>query len=275
MSAAENARSDARLEHAVDSSAEAIVHLALGDSAAGCVRAALQTLSAPGTVFVIPDDLSHGPLENGDTRSDYLRACLRGYDDGSLPVTDACASWHALSERLAQQPSESILIWSGDNVSEMTFLAMACWWLDGRAERVLCVAIPETDACRYVAAHSPEELASLLPFARELSAQRRTHLARDFLRIRRETGSLRRWHQGRILGAPIERYDPLLLACCPTTWTPAGRLIGAAMSRCDGHNLMSDLFFSSRLQLLIDAGQIEADGPRTRLHEFAVRLVGG
>ena len=84
MSAAENARSDARLEHTVNSSDEAIAHLALGDSAAGCVRAALQTLGVPGTVLVIADDFSHGLLVNGDARSDYLRACLRGYDDGSV-----------------------------------------------------------------------------------------------------------------------------------------------------------------------------------------------
>ena len=35
---------------------------------------------------------------------------------------------------------------------------------------------------------------------------------------------------------------------------------------------MSDLFFSSRLQLLIDAGRIEADGRRDRLREYRVRL---
>jgi hypothetical protein len=70
----------------------------------------------------------------------------------------------------------------------------------------------------------------------------------------------------------MDRYDPLLLASCSPTWTPAPRVVGTAMSRCDGHNLMSDLFFSSRLQLLIDAGRIEADGSRNRLREYRVRL---
>jgi hypothetical protein len=44
------------------------------------------------------------------------------------------------------------------------------------------------------------------------------------------------------------------------------------MGRCDRRNLMSDLFFGSRLQFLIDNGRVEADGPRNRLHEYAVRL---
>ncbi|MEA3274262.1 MAG: DUF3658 domain-containing protein [Pseudomonadota bacterium] len=57
------------------------------------------------------------------------------------------------------------------------------------------------------------------------------------------------------------RYDALLLESCAPTWTPAPRVVGTAMDRCDEHNRMSDLFFSSRLQVLIDAGAVEADGP--------------
>ena len=36
---------------------------------------------------------------------------------------------------------------------------------------------------------------------------------------------------------------------------------------------MSDLFFSNRLQILIDADHIEADAVRSRLRDHAVRLV--
>ncbi len=44
------------------------------------------------------------------------------------------------------------------------------------------------------------------------------------------------------------------------------------MCRCDGRNATSDLFLSSRLQALIDAGRIQASGPRHRLRNYAVRL---
>jgi hypothetical protein len=73
---------------------------------------------------------------------------------------------------------------------------------------------------------------------------------------------------------PTDRYDPLLLECCTTSWSPAARIVGAAMSRCDGHNLLSDIFSCSRLQVLIDAGRIEVDGSRDRLRDYAVRLAG-
>jgi hypothetical protein len=95
-------------------------------------------------------------------------------------------------ERLDQDRPQAILIWSGENVSETTFLAMACWWLEGRAEQLLRVIIPATDARRYVAAHSPDELADLFTSARALTDTERANLAEDFVRICGETGLLRR-----------------------------------------------------------------------------------
>ena len=37
-------------------------------------------------------------------------------------------------------------------------------------------------------------------------------------------------------------------------------------------NLLNDLFLSSRLQALLDAGLIEADGLRTTMRDYSVRL---
>ena len=176
--------------------------------------------------------------------------------------------------RIDEASADAVVIWSGDNASEATCLSMACWWLGNRPERVLRVAMPgrDGDGRHYVAIHTPAELADLLASARELADTERAALAADFLRIRGETGLLRRWDEGKILGVPMDRYDPLLLECCGIRWTSAARVVGTAMSRCDGHNRTSDLFFSSRLQLLIDAGRIETDRSRDRLREYRVRL---
>lgn len=77
---------------------------------------------------------------------------------------------------------------------------------------------------------------------------------------------------GLIIGVAVDHYDRFLLKACESNWTPATRVVGAAMARCDSHNLMSELFFSSRLQTLVDAGHIEANAVRTRLREYSVRL---
>jgi len=226
-----------------------------------------------GSVLSIPDDLSHGPLDDGCARIDYMRACFRGYDDWLFDVTDAFAPWREVVERLEDEKLEEIAIWSGDNVSEATFLAMACWSLAGRPERVLRVAMPGNDGRCHVAAHTPAELADFFVSRRELTDVERANLAKDFQRIRDETGLLRGWEDGWIIGLPIDRYDPVLIGSCSPTWTPAPRIVGTAMGRCGERNAMSDLFWTSRLQVLIDSGRIEADGPRHRLREYAVRRV--
>lgn len=251
-----------------------VLHLALGDSAAGCLREACRSHGLPGMAFGIPDDLSHGPLDDGRARVDYMRACYRGFDDRYGDDTDAFASWRALLARIDEENSDSIVIWSGDNVSEATFLAMACWWLADYRGQVQQVRMPGEDGRYHVATYTPAELAELFASAVELTNSGRDALAADFVSIRDGTGLLRCWEKGTIRGIPLDRYDPLLLSSCTPEWTMAARVIGLAMSRCDRHNLMSDLFFSCRLQRLIDAGRIEADGDRARLRDYVIRLAG-
>lgn len=83
----------------------------------------------PGAALGIPDDLSHGPIDDGRARIDYMRERFRGYDDWYLDVADAFAPWQAMIARLDEASAESVVIWSGDNAAEATFLSMACWWL--------------------------------------------------------------------------------------------------------------------------------------------------
>lgn len=251
-----------------------VLHLVLGDSAAGCLREACRSHGLPGTVHGIPDDLSHGPLDDGRARIDYMLACFRGFDDRFGDATDAFEPWRDFLKRIDEEKIGSIVIWNGENVSDITFLAMACWWLADRTEIMRQVTTPRGDGRHYVAIYRPDELAGLFGSARELTKTGRDALAADFLRIRDETGLLRCWEEGGITGIPLDRYDPLLLSSSTSEWTPAARVIGLAMSRCDRHNLMSDLFFSCRLQHLIDAGRIEADGERTRMRDYDIRLAG-
>lgn len=248
------------------------LHIALGDLAADRLRSACEAHGMPGTVLAIPDDPSHGPLDDGRARIDYMRACFRGYDDWRFEGVDAFEPWRGLIERLDAERPGAVLIWSGENLSEATFLAMACWWLRRLPENVLRVPIPEAGGWHQVTAHTPAGLAGLFGSRRAVTDSERVALSEDFVRIRGETGLLRRWEAGRITGVPIDRYDPMLAAACTPTWTPASRVVGRAMAGCDGRNLMSDIFFSSRLQAAIDSGRIEADSPRLRLREYAVRL---
>lgn len=249
------------------------LHLALGDSAAGCVRIAGSI--SPGisqAVMSIPDDLSHGPLDDGVARAEYMRACYRDSDDRwEYEQRDAFAPWLALIERLDRERHDAVVIWTGENVSEATFLAMACDRLAGRPEPIAQVSVPGKHGRNYVAVHAPEELRAFYDSWRVLSDAERAVLAHDFVHIREETGLLRRWQDGQIIGIPMDYYDSLLLEACSNEWTLAAHIIGIAMGHCDPANSLSDSFFSSRLQALIAAGEIEADGPRSAIRYYSVR----
>lgn len=163
-----------------------LVHLALGDSAAGCLRGACQAHGLPGIAVGIPDDLSHGPLDDGYARINYMRAMYSGYDDWTFDANDAFAPWSALIGQLDRERPEAVVIWSGDNVSEGTFLAMACWQLQHRSQAICMVAVPSENGPPYVAHQSPAELTRLYPCNQQLPDHKRAMLVEGFERIRRE-----------------------------------------------------------------------------------------
>ncbi|WP_436488857.1 DUF3658 domain-containing protein [Chitinophaga sp. ARDCPP14] len=70
----------------------------------------------------------------------------------------------------------------------------------------------------------------------------------------------------------LSAHDNLLLSHCDKRWKPAVRVIGQTMGFSDPRNSLGDGFVSSRLEHLIVSGQIEADGIRTSMRTFRVRL---
>ncbi|MFZ4478983.1 MAG: DUF3658 domain-containing protein [Rhodoferax sp.] len=226
------------------------VHLVMGESAAGCVRAACTSWAMPGTVLGFSGDLAQGPL-----------------DDEAL-----LSQWRAIMAGPDLQQAEAVIVWRGDNVADAIFVAMACDQLAGRFELLLNVTVPGIDSRPFVAMHSPEQISQLYATRLPLSSADRQSLAQDFARIRDNCGPVRRLEQGRVVGVTIDYYDPLLLDACTADWHAAGRVVATAMAHCDGPNLIGDGFFSARLACLIEAGRLDARGPRTAPRDYQVRL---
>ena len=247
------------------------LHVVLGGNAAGSLRAACASLGLPGSVFGITDDLSHGPLGDGALRLDYMRECFRGYDDWRPDRPDAFAPWDDLGLLVERDRPDAVAVWAGESASEATFLAMACWRIPSTTEALLHVAGPMQGWRGGLGAYAPAELLQLWDGRRPLSGPEREELAREFERLRDESGLLRRLEGGGVSGIPLDTYDVLLLAACPGEFTPAPRVVGAAMACCNARNHLSDLFFACRLRHLVDSGEVEAKGPRERLRDYAVR----
>jgi len=248
------------------------LHFVLGNSAAGCVRAACDACGMPGAVIGFANDLAAGPLDDSQARDTGPRGFLGGGGEAAIEGHARVSHWRAVLGRLERERPDAVILWSGDNVAEVIFVAMACDRLAGRPELLLRVQVPGNDGRPWVATHLPDQLARLYATRRPLSAADRRVLAQDFARIRDTCGPVRRLESGRVVGVPGDYYDHLLLAACGPHWQAAGPVVGTAMAHCDGPNLMGDGFFSDRLGVLIDAGRIEASGPRTALREYRVRL---
>lgn len=215
------------------------MHLVLGESGAACVQAACDSHGMPGTVIVVTEDLAYGPLDEARARA------------------------------IERARAHAVVLWSGGNVADAVFVAMACEQLSGRPEPLFRVEVSEA----FVAMLSPQSLAQLYAARRRMSTSQRQAQALDFARMRDSCGPLRRLELGRVVGAPIDSYDPLLLAACAPEWRTLGQVVGAAMGQCDSANLLGDRFFQERLDTLIDRGRLAFKGVRGSLREGFVRHV--
>ncbi len=215
------------------------VHLVLGESGAGCVQAACDLHGMPGTVIAIAEDLAQGPLDDSRARA------------------------------IERARAHAVVLWSAGNVGDAVFVAMACEQLVRRPEPMFRVEVPED----FVAMLEPQRLAQLYATRRRMSVSQRHAQALDFVRMRERCGPLRRLELGRVVGAPVDYYDPLLMAACSPDWRTQGQVLGLAMGQCDSPNLLGDQFFQARLDHLIGSGHIEAKGPNLALRDGLVRLV--
>jgi hypothetical protein len=247
------------------------LHLVLGGSAGGCLRAAVATYGLTGRVHVFDDDLSHGPLNDKQARAAYFEALFQNY--GQLPEdpVPSLADFDSLSAHLAQDITPEVCIWAGENASERTFLEMACHSLRFFKGAVMRVGATGLKSPPYIGPQTPALLARLFDRREAVDMATRAALSSTYLHLRDSGATLRKWEAGKIIDVSEDYYDSLLLACCATDWVCAARVVGTAMGRGDEHNLLGDVFLSGRLQYLIAKGLIEASGPQASLRDYSVR----
>jgi hypothetical protein len=250
-----------------------IVHIVQGDHGAHALREAARLHGLTGSVVAIPEDLSHGPLDDGRTRIDYMRACFEGFGAAwNVTWDDAFAPWRALETALQREPGASVAIWCSGSVQDHVFLRIACWHLAGHSGPLWLVPVPPRGDLHGVGMHDAASLAELALAVRGIDDRERTRLASEFAAIRGRAESVRRLEDGRLLHLQGDAYDTLLLQSCAEVWNGAAQIVARAMQRCDALNRMTDLFFSARLRHLIDAGLVEAEGERSALALYRVRL---
>lgn len=250
-------------------------HIASSLSEAGALKWAVRQQLLTGEVFAINDIPGTGPLDDGEKRMAFLRG-LHFEKEGanwSNQEADAFAPWKQLLIRLSGQPVNRLVIWAGSEGNDYVFIRMACHWLERVAVNVVLVQAPPYMGYHSLAVYSVEMLAPLINEGVLLSATERTKWAREYEKIVSRPGLLRECdEQGVLQFRDLCAHDDQVLANCSRRWKPAARVIGATMGLSDPRNSLGDALVGSRLEHLIVTGLVEADGPRTSMRSFRVRL---
>jgi hypothetical protein len=191
---------------------------------------------------------------------------------GTIASSQQFSKWDTLVDRMTAQRPESVIVWMGDNVSDVIFLAMVCDRLSTLSANLERVRVPGIDARPFVTMHSPEQIAKLYATRVALTAEDRAKQAMNFTHICDACAPIRRLENGQVIGVPANYYDTLLLGACSSEWRATALVVGAAMANCDGQNLMSDDFFNARLCYLIETRSIESNMHLPALRDCSVRL---
>lgn len=244
-------------------------------AAAGSLRLAMP--GAAGRILGVADKLNVGPLSDGRQRFAFWQDMTRGYGFAhplaGLGRPDAFSPWQALRDQVLQEQPRLLTVWAGTSGADYVFLRLACRWLEGVPIALAHVPIQEYHGHRCAAALEPAILARLINFARLIPEGTRHQYAREFDRLAARPELLRECDaHGKLHHRCLSRHDDLVLQSCSTQWQVASHVVGTAMSRCDTRNVLCDLFFSFRLQRLLDKGRLEADGACESLHTYRVRL---
>ena len=247
----------------------------MSNSTRGSLQIAIKKGKFSGKVVNPDDSAGIGPLDDGIKRLEFLAGLGYGLamDSKLILSGNAFRRWGKLLRRLSKSPVKRIIIWVSGSGSDYVFLRMACWWLEAVPIDLFVLRVPAKDNCYHTAEYPPGELASMMDRVQLLPLSERAMLSREYEYIARQPELLRECDtEGKLLFRALDFHDPLVLRSCSRTWKKAAYVVGKAMGNGDPKNVNSDIFLSSRLEYLIERGLIEADGPRTSLRSFNIRL---
>jgi hypothetical protein len=252
--------------------AQSILHVVFTPSGAGCLRPALKSAGRDDQVVAFFDNLSFGPINPPDaSRARWVAGELgwTGWDEvvasSGLFWREALSSEHRkvawLSRRSAMEYAGFLeWLWQlGDDpceVIDLTDLKVV-----RRSEHG-----PPTPAhlAVSVAMLPPNEISdnNLFGKAETLSATARREYQALWRQLRAENTPLRVTDGNKLVSAPIDFFDSLLMSYVTSDWQKVAMVVGQALaSEMDEHVLQaSDLFLAPRVNALVGGGRLELQG---------------
>lgn len=69
----------------------------------------------------------------------------------------------------------------------------------------------------------------------------------------------------------IQKIDLEIRCCCGSNWQKVARIVGAAMCQMAGMEGIPDIYFLSRVRVLVDLGKLESRGDLSKMRFSEVR----
>jgi len=254
-----------------------MIHIAYGDSAAGCLREAIDKHGLPGD-GVVPsrDDLTQGPLRGDETQAYGYRISYWAMIGGELDFDMDVHSFYQESIQLLDSiDDDEVTIWQGDSVHDI--LATA-WLLTHFQDRDLQwsivdlaqVPLEEGDTPAInVAMYDPSNITQLYAYRQSLGDQAIQMYFDLWSQMVQENGPYRIIKDRVIRSVDEDFHDQSILSGVSSSYEEAAKVIGMIM-RDSEHNL-SDTTVEWRIRQLIKANEIESRGELKSMRDYEIR----
>jgi len=238
------------------------VHLAPNAASAASIRAALDA-AGDGEAEVVAgcDDLSCGPIDQGDSRAWWMTTFAGDMGRNQLRLWDSADQD---LQRLVTDPDARMIVWVGrrspQEYAGYLFLAER---FRTRPLHVIDVTAPdpdgETGVIGTVAALPPVRIDAYLGSERSLDDTEHDGPADQWSMLRTENTPFRAVSAATTLvSAPIDHFDSALLTHISSEPKPMTRVIAEAMG--EHPQQVGDYVLQQRLIALIDAGVVSVEG---------------
>ncbi|MBC6973342.1 DUF1835 domain-containing protein [Bacillus sp. Xin] len=266
------------------------VHIAFGDSPAGCIKYMLKQASlTEDYVILFSDAFSIGPihqleLEAGQVaRQQWLSRNLNSYD--LYFEEEYLSTFRQSMEELQSIPQDiPITIWKANNTHEHVGLCFVLAHLQDRDNiHVINTSearelFPEGYDIRATGELSPEQLAIIYEKYENsalLSEEERKGFEQEWKLLSETTDLLRIWNENKVQSVQEDYFDSFIVECAEKLKTArsfckAPRLIGEVLGHIE--QVIGDIFLEYRLRTLIQQGVFEMEGTLKAMRYYSVKL---
>jgi hypothetical protein len=255
------------------------LHIAPGDSAGGSLRHAVRQVSPDDEVLSFLDDLSCGPIASGHP-AERAEWWGRYYNDRDIEARLA-AFWDRISAA-----DEQLVIWfSRFCAKELAFSLAFADRVGDRPYAYIDVTGRQFPSTRQdgstvlgwpvqsVGMMNPDMLGSLLGSAQPASSDFKHEGGRAWRQLRGENAPFRVVTAEGMVSAPVDHFDPLLLARATTELRSVARIVGDVMGyNSEPYIQVGNVMLQARVAALVENGMLIADGDPLNLQSCRVRL---